>query len=429
MIVKDEEKNIEKALAWAKDIAFEQIVVDTGSTDRTVELAKKMGATVFHFDWINDFGAAKNFAMDKAKGNWIAILDADEYMPAEDALETMNILENIQSDPTTLKQYDGIRNSWVQLDDFDNITTIKTVIRIFRNSPELRYKGKIHETVLIQNSKIYEAANLRIMHTGYAPSATKETGKRERNINMLRNELKHDPDNPNIMIYLADSIKGDGALESRIEAENLYLKALSGKRKADTPVKQLAYDFLIPRFSGDIRYKNGEPDTDLALKFCNEAIAELPGHIDYNYYRAIINNKIGNFKEAQDDLQVCEKAFLSETSLPNTRLLYPSPMPLYFQHKIAAKGLGDEEGFKRSSTILNSMLVESKNDSGIIGSFMKSLLVYGMPEEEALAELSEVYDLSDPKELLFIARAAKDTGAIEFARVIMSTAQELMSGR
>lgn len=81
MIVKNEEKNIRKALTWGKSIVCEQIVVDTGSTDKTVEIAKEMGAKVFHFEWIDDFSAAKNFAIDQASGNWIAFLDADEYFP------------------------------------------------------------------------------------------------------------------------------------------------------------------------------------------------------------------------------------------------------------------------------------------------------------------------------------------------------------
>ena len=80
MIVKNEERNMEQALSWGKGIVWEQIVVDTGSTDGTVELAKKMGAKVFHFTWNNDFSAAKNYALSKAKGNWIAFLDADHII-------------------------------------------------------------------------------------------------------------------------------------------------------------------------------------------------------------------------------------------------------------------------------------------------------------------------------------------------------------
>lgn len=66
MIVKDEEKNIERALSWGKDIMWEQIVVDTGSTDRTAELARKAGAKVCYFPWTDDFAAAKNYAIEQA---------------------------------------------------------------------------------------------------------------------------------------------------------------------------------------------------------------------------------------------------------------------------------------------------------------------------------------------------------------------------
>ena len=99
MIVKDEEQNIQRALSWGKGIVCEQIVVDTGSTDRTVEIAEALGARVFHFSWNNDFSAAKNFAIEQAGGNWIAFLDADEYYSDEDAKKIsrqINLVYNIK---------------------------------------------------------------------------------------------------------------------------------------------------------------------------------------------------------------------------------------------------------------------------------------------------------------------------------------------
>ena len=77
MIVKNEERNIERALLWGKTVMWEQIVVDTGSADRTVELARKMGAKVFFLEWPENFAAAKNYAIDRAEGDWIVFLDAD----------------------------------------------------------------------------------------------------------------------------------------------------------------------------------------------------------------------------------------------------------------------------------------------------------------------------------------------------------------
>ena len=86
MIVKNEEKNIERALSWGKSFMWEQIVVDTGSTDRTVEIARRLGAKVYHFEWIDDFAAAKNYAVSQAQGDWIVFLDADEYLRGQSTM-------------------------------------------------------------------------------------------------------------------------------------------------------------------------------------------------------------------------------------------------------------------------------------------------------------------------------------------------------
>ena len=112
MIVKNEEKNIERALSWGKGIVSEQIVVDTGSTDRTVELAKQMGARVYHFEWIDDFAAAKNYAISKARYEWIALLDADEYFLENDARKLLAYIQELQD-----TDYDIILSSWVHLDN------------------------------------------------------------------------------------------------------------------------------------------------------------------------------------------------------------------------------------------------------------------------------------------------------------------------
>jgi len=419
MIVKNEEKNIEKALSWAKGFAFEQIVVDTGSTDRTVELAEKLGAKVYHFEWINDFSAAKNYAMDKATGDWIAILDADEYMPNEDVIELMEILDKVHSDPASAKQYDTIVNSWVQLNDDKDIIAVLTNQRIFRNSPELRYEGKIHEAIHIKN-KYINAENLRIMHTGYALSTFNETDKRERNIKMLRDELVRNPENPDMMIYLADSIKAAGTEESRVEAEKLFLKALEYGTKANPEIKRLAYDFLLRRFFGNPGKKED------SLRLCNMAIKDLPDYIDYYYYRAALNNQKSNYEAAFEDLEICENAFADGDTLPETRILLPNPSPLFFQLKVAAKGLGDEQAIVKYTTMLSTMLIDSRDNLEIIGSFILTILLFGISDDDALEELSAVYNLSDPREMMFIARAAKDIGAIGFAREVMDLTKKLM---
>ncbi|MBK7632424.1 MAG: glycosyltransferase family 2 protein [Ignavibacteriales bacterium] len=78
MIVKNEERHLARCLSSVKDVVDEIVIVDTGSTDNTIEIAESFNAKIFHFDWVNDFSAARNFALTKCIGNWILYLDADE---------------------------------------------------------------------------------------------------------------------------------------------------------------------------------------------------------------------------------------------------------------------------------------------------------------------------------------------------------------
>ncbi len=90
MIVKNEEENIGRCLASVKPVVDEMIVVDTGSTDRTIDIAKAFGAQVYDFEWTNNFAEARNFSLSKAAGDWILVLDADEVISS---------LDHVSADP------------------------------------------------------------------------------------------------------------------------------------------------------------------------------------------------------------------------------------------------------------------------------------------------------------------------------------------
>ena len=142
VIVKNEEKNIPTWLACMKKIANEMIVVDTGSADATVKLAKDGGAQVYDYKWDNDFSAAKNFALDQAKGNWIIFLDADEYFPEEMADNVISAITQVDSN----QNIDGLICPLINIDvDKENsfISEIQS-LRIFRHQSTLRFQGNVH---------------------------------------------------------------------------------------------------------------------------------------------------------------------------------------------------------------------------------------------------------------------------------------------
>lgn len=216
MIVKNEEKNIERALSWGKDIMCEQIVVDTGSTDRTVELAKKMGAKVFHFTWKDDFAAAKNYAIEQAKGNWIAFLDADEYFSKEDTKKVIGVLERAETNP----QIAFVRAKIVHLNKDGTVLAASSQDRLFRNDPDIRYRYRIHE-------QIYNSGNLRtkyfdaqeelmILHTGYGVQVNRPE-KGERNARLLEQELEEYPNSGLILMYLGDAYDMANRTEEALE--------------------------------------------------------------------------------------------------------------------------------------------------------------------------------------------------------------------
>lgn len=243
MIVKNEEKNIRKALEWGKGTVFEQIVVDTGSDDRTVEIAREMGATVYHFTWIDDFSAAKNFAISKAKGNWIVFLDADEYYSKDSTAKIIPILQRIENGFDKKTRVHAVRSSLVNLDDDGRAYSTGIQDRIFRNTSLLCYHNRIHETLFNTDGSdvivVDASKELMIYHTGYTRQVYRESGKLQRNIRMLKNEVAEYPDDYNAWSYLGDALLAVMLFD---QAEQAYRRVIdNADRVLSEPRKETAF--------------------------------------------------------------------------------------------------------------------------------------------------------------------------------------------
>ena len=413
MIVKNEEKNIEKALGWAKDIAYEQIVVDTGSTDRTVELALKMGAKVHHFEWINDFGAAKNYAIGLAEGNWVAFLDADEYFTPADTEKMMEHVKKIQSSPALRAKWFALNCPWAQLDDSGKPFAIFAQERIFRSF--IRYVGKIHEHIDMDVKHLYRVDDITIMHTGYTKAAYDETQKADRNIELLRVELSENPKDLNIKTYLADSLIVKGGLESHSEAVELYKEVLEGGPEVHPVLKKKAYTTLMDK------YKESPEHLSECEEICRKGMREFPDDIDLGYYLGFILNQKNEFAEAWEVLKRCEANLVKSSALDESVVVSVKPQVLFIQMAIAAQGMENAEGIIRYSTMV---LREDKENDGVLKLYIWVLLKHDTPEDDIIGLLAKLYDMGNPKDLMFIGRAAKDCGAIPFARRVLGIAQE-----
>lgn len=187
-IVKNEEKNIGRSIESYKSTVDEIIIVDTGSTDNTVEICEKYGAKVLHFKWNDNFSDAKNLAIEHATGDWIIFLDADEwFVPALKRSNVMNIVRQAghvaEGFIFTMKQIDHSKKEECFVTD--------GVTRIFRNLPDIRYKGSIHERIKRGDRELILARcpDLFIYHSGYSSELLEQKAKR--NLDLLNNVYKN----------------------------------------------------------------------------------------------------------------------------------------------------------------------------------------------------------------------------------------------
>jgi len=183
--MKDEEENLPSWLESVRSFADEIIVVDTGSSDRTKEMAAAGGARVFDFVWQDDFGAAKNFAIDKAGGRWIAFLDADETFSVSSRQKVRPLLEWLDGNESIKGVACGRVN--IDRDDRNRYMSERLMVRLFRNLPDVRYVGSIHEALGgLPDSSLYKADGLLLYHTGYSSSLVRQ--KLERNLVLLQRQ-------------------------------------------------------------------------------------------------------------------------------------------------------------------------------------------------------------------------------------------------
>ena len=209
-IVKNEAKNLAKSIKSLKNQVNEIVVVDTGSTDNTIVVARKLGAKIYSFPWQDDFSQARNFALSKAKGDWLILLDADEYFTAKTAGNIRQVIRQAQ-------QADGLLIQMVNYDvDKAEIQDYFYQLRIVRNQQGLHYEGKIHEELKLSDGKSMKFFRippemLEIYHTGYASSVSRQ--KLERNLKLLQQAVDNGQSEADLARYFCDCYLGLGDME------------------------------------------------------------------------------------------------------------------------------------------------------------------------------------------------------------------------
>jgi tetratricopeptide (TPR) repeat protein len=208
MIVRDEETMLPRCLAAAAPGVDEIIVVDTGSKDSTVEIARSFGARVIEHPWNGSFSDARNVSFEAATGDWLLYLDADEILVAEDALRLRALTGRTWREAFYLTEtsYTG------ELGDGAAITN--NALRIFRNRPSYRFEGRIHEqiapTLPTYAPGRIEHTAIRVLHYGYLGSVRDAKEKFRRNVKLLRQQAAESTPTPFLHFNLGSEYAGAG---------------------------------------------------------------------------------------------------------------------------------------------------------------------------------------------------------------------------
>lgn len=302
MIVKNEEKYIARCLESAKPIVNEMIVVDTGSTDKTASIAKKYGAIVKNYEWKNSFAKARNYSINKAKSDWILIMDADEEFSKEDYDKFTNLIN------TSTKDYHNLQILNYSDESRKNVTKHYTA-RLIRNNKAYKYVGDIHEN-LVRNEDLmkeingYSNEDIRIYHYGYIESVIKDKHKRERNIPLIENEIKKNPKDHKYLFYLGNEYM----------AMKQYDKALKEYEKVHLNLnKNSSYGHhLIIRMAMCLEYLNKYEE---ALNIIEEGLDIYPEFVDIEFQRGKIYKSRNEYDKAIQSLKRCIEIGKSPTHI------------------------------------------------------------------------------------------------------------------
>lgn len=291
MIVRDSVKTIGPCLRSVRNFVDEMIVVDTGSVDQTPELAAKLGACVYHYPWNASFSAARNESLRHARGRWIFWMDADDTISPENG---RRLRERAASAPI-----EGVSGYVMQVHcpGTGNAAeaTVVDHVKLFRNRPDLRFEGRIHEQILPSIRRIngeVEWTDIYVTHSGadYSPAARRR--KFERDVRLLHLELRDQPGHSFVLFNLGMTHADVGEHEQAVE---FLRKSLEACNPGESHVRKI-YALLAASLSQLERHEE-------SLRICHEGLQIFPLDVELNFRAALAAHRLGKLALAERGYQ------------------------------------------------------------------------------------------------------------------------------
>lgn len=298
LIVKNEEKFLGQCLKSIRSVAQQIIVVDTGSTDRTVEIAKEFGAEFYSFAWCDDFAAARNAALEHATCEWILTLDADEELPEAEH-------EKLRAD---IRKSDVIAYRLPLVNRDEEAKGQSFVPRLFRNAPGVHYFGRIHEQVfpsLLALSKSWglpmHFGTAQLLHHGYTKEMVRDRNKIERNLKLLRQAIAENPSDANLMMNFGlELVRSDDLSAGVLKYREAF--GLMSAQAADETAPELR-EVLLTQFTCQLYKIRAHEEI---VRVLNSPLAKNGGlTASHHFALGLSQFELKNYSEAAKQMRQC----------------------------------------------------------------------------------------------------------------------------
>lgn len=199
ILTRNSSRTIQQCIEALQNAVDEIIVVDTGSTDNTIQIVESLGVHVHHFQWIDDFSAARNFAHSLATSDWVISVDSDEILVVEDK-QNIRLCASLFNNKNMVLMVN-------QLNVMNNVIEPFSTGRMYQKSTGVHWVYPIHEYLETQegyrNQRLKtHPVNIRLFHDGYDFNAVAQEEKLHRNISIIESVLHKEPDNALFLFYL-----------------------------------------------------------------------------------------------------------------------------------------------------------------------------------------------------------------------------------
>ena len=402
MIVKDEEEMLPRCLAAAAPAVDEIVIVDTGSSDRTIEIAHGFGATVIEREWTGSFAEARNVSFDAATGDWLMFLDADEVLVEED-VDRLRALRG-----KTWRECFYLTEISYTGELGDGTAATHTALRVFRARPEYRFSGSLHEqiadTLPLHLPERIEATDIRVEHYGYLGAVRDAKEKSRRNVELLLRQREAGVADPFLHFNLGSEYGAVGNPQAALEEFERAWELIVGDPQGRT------WGFMPALVSRLVR----------ALRICGrhedciargaEGLARYPGFTDIVFEQAAATLALGDVDGALRLYREC-------IAMGDAPSRYTATVGMgTFLPAIAIAEIHHARGETAEAVaLLDDCLRRFPGFFGLVLPFAAALLADGVEPEEVVARVEARVAALTPTVRFMLGTALYEAGRAEAA--------------